>query len=221
MAYDWPTGQGDGAHLPQYHHAGFVDDLLAILDAVGAAEAFPLGYSFGSTITLAALNAQPKRFPRAVLLSGFAHRKLAPAERLLASLARWWNGPMRYLPLRNWIMHTTVRGAFAQCEPALWDFYVHRSGEMPMPAVAHRALILDQVDVRRILPSIRQKVLLVCGDADPLVNQQCETELLMGLPNVSRVELTRCGHMAIFTHAAVLAELIGEFLTAQSGVTCP
>jgi len=212
LAYDWPVGARDGARLSGYRHRDFVTDLLALLDHVGAARAFPVGYSFGSTIALAAMHAQAARFPRAVLLSGFAKRRLAPAERLLASLARYWNGPLGKLPLRYWVLDRTQRGAFARRPPEIWDYYVQRTDALPMAAMAHRSLVLDQVDLRPLLPSIRQQVLLVCGDADPLVNKQCEGELLMGLPNVARVELADCGHMAIFTHPEVLAEVVGEFL---------
>jgi pimeloyl-ACP methyl ester carboxylesterase len=97
VAYDWPTGN-DGARLSGYHHGDFVEDLFAVLDHVGAGQAFPLGYSFGSTVALAALHARPERFPRAVLLGGFARRPLAPAEELLASWARYWQGAMDRVP---------------------------------------------------------------------------------------------------------------------------
>jgi pimeloyl-ACP methyl ester carboxylesterase len=216
IAYDWPTGEADGACLPRYRHRDYVADLLALLDHVGARQAFPLGYSFGSTIALAAMHAQPARFPRAVLLSGFARRRLAPAEKLLASMARYWHGPLRKLPLRNWVLHASQRSAFAGREQEIWDYYLERSGSLPMSALAWRALTLDQVDLRALLPSIRQQVLLICGDADPLVNKQCEGQLMLGLPNVARVELTNCGHMAIFTHPEVLAEVVAEFLSGRN-----
>jgi pimeloyl-ACP methyl ester carboxylesterase len=214
VAYDWPTGNGDGARLGRYRHRDYVADLLALLDHLGAKEAFPVGYSFGSTITLSAMDTQPGRFPRAVLLSGFARRRLAPAEWLLASLARHWHAPLSKLPLRYWVIDRTQRGMFARSAPEIWDFYVQRTGALPMPAMANRSLVMHEVDLRGLLPSIRQEVLLVCGDADPLVNKQCETELLMGLPNVARFELANCGHMAIFTHAEALAELVTDFCLA-------
>jgi len=214
VAYDWPTGGTDGALLGRYHHRDFVDDLLALLDHLGAKEAFPIGYSFGSTVVLTALHDHPERFPRAVLLHGFARRRLAPAERLLASFARYWPGPLRDLPLRSWVMHTTQRSAFANREAAVWDYYIEHMDALPMAPLARRALMLDHIDLQHLLPRIHQQVLLICGDADPLVNKQCETQLLTGLPNVARVELSQCGHMAIYTHPEILAELLTEFLHA-------
>jgi hypothetical protein len=59
--------------------------------------------------------------------------------------------------------------------------------------LAQRALVLHGVDLRPRLPEIRQPILLVCGDCDPLVGSACAAELLMGLPHVSWAELERGG----------------------------
>jgi pimeloyl-ACP methyl ester carboxylesterase len=212
VAYDWPTGLGDGARVAGYRHCDFVDDLFALLDHMGASQAFTLGFSFGSTVALAAMHRHPQRLPRSILLGGFACRTLAPAEVLLASLGRYWKGPLDRLPFRNWILHATQTIGFDQREPAMWDYFVKRTGALPMGAFARRALAMHHVDLRSLLPAIRQPTLLVCGDADPLVNKRCETELLTGLPHVMRVELSRCGHEAIYTHPEALAEAVTEFL---------
>ena len=85
-----------------------------------------------------------------------------------------------------------------------------------MAAVARRALILHQIDLRPLLPAINQPVLMLCGDADPLVGKACEGDLLLGLPHVTRAELVHCGHMPQFTHAELVAELVEHFLMPES-----
>jgi pimeloyl-ACP methyl ester carboxylesterase len=217
IAYDWPNGGGDGAHWPTYRHRDLVADLFALLDHLDVGEAIVAGYSFGSTVALAALHAQPRRLPCGVLLSGFARRPLAPAEALLAAVGRYLPGVMRQLPLRNRLLGVSQAWAFAGCEPEVWQYYVEHTGKLAMPAVAYRARILDQLDLRPLLPSIRQPILLVCGDADPLVNQRCEMELLMGLRHVARMEIPQCGHQALYTHPELLAETILEFCECRTG----
>ena len=54
-----------------------------------------------------------------------------------------------------------------------------------MAAVAQCAVTLHRLDLRPLLPSIRQPVLLICGDCDPLVGKKCEEDLQRGLPNAS------------------------------------
>jgi pimeloyl-ACP methyl ester carboxylesterase len=225
ISYDWPSGEGDGAHLASYRHRDFASDLLAVVDQVAGGEAFVHGYSFGASVALAAMHARPAAIPRAALLGGFACRRLAPAEIMLASLARYWKGPLRRLPFRERLMHETQALGFDRREPAAWDFFIERTGGLPMAALARRALILHRLDLRPVLSTIQQPILLVCGDGDPLVNKRCEAELLTGLQRVLRVELERCGHEAIYTHPEALAQAVGDFLLGgwrvlSNGVAC-
>jgi pimeloyl-ACP methyl ester carboxylesterase len=212
IAYDLPRGGADGARLGATTHAGLAEDLFALLDHLGLRRSYLLGSSFGSTIVLAAMRARPERVPRAVLQGGFAQRCLAPAEVLLASLARHWPGTMGALPFRTALLCRGHRGAFAEREPDVWDFYLDQSGGNPIAAVAQRALLMHRSDLRASLAELRQPVLMICGDCDPLVGKDCEEALLRGLPHVQRVEIAGCGHFPHFTHPELLAELLRQFL---------
>ena len=212
ICYDQARGGEDGAHLGRYHHTDFVADLLALTDHLKLKRAYLFGSSFGSTMALSAMHQQPKRFPRAVLQGGFARRPLAPAEEMLACWARYWPWTMDRLPLRQTLMMHAHHAPFAGRQPELWQFFLDRDGCIPMEAVARRALILNHLDLRPILPEIRQPILMVCGDQDPLVGKKCEQELLEGLPNAGRTEIRGCGHMAQFTHPEILAEITRRFL---------
>ena len=55
------------------------------------------------------------------------------------------------------------------------------------------------------MPKIRQPVLLICGDCDPLVGKDCEEVLRAALPIASRAEIVGCGHMPQFSHPEMLA----------------
>jgi pimeloyl-ACP methyl ester carboxylesterase len=213
LTYALPSGRGDGARLDRYSHADLVADLVAILDHAGVRQSYLFGSSFGSTIVLAALHAHPGRFPRALLQGGFARRTLAPAERLLAGMARWWPGSMRHLPLHTAVLRRGHAGQFATCPPDVWPFFLEQNGIAPIAAVARRALLLHRLDLRPLLPALRQPVLLVCGEHDPLVGKDCEEALLAGLPNAGRVELQGCGHFPYLTHPDVLATIVQGFLT--------
>jgi pimeloyl-ACP methyl ester carboxylesterase len=213
VSYNLPDGAGDGARLGRYTHADLVGDLFALLDHLGARQSYLFGSSFGSTIALAALHARRGQLPRAVLQGGFARRRLAPAEVLLAGLARYWPGRLRRLPFRTPLLRRSHFEPFAGRPPEVWDYFLTRWGSPPIAAMARRALLLHRLDLRAALPAVRQPVLLVCGDRDPLVNHACEEELLHGLPNVARVELSDCGHNPIFTHPGLLADVVRRFLT--------
>lgn len=212
IAYDLPDGRSDGARLQRYTHGDLAADTLALLDHVGSKEAFVAGYSFGSTIALAALARQPKRLQRAVLLHGFARRPLAPTEVLLAKALRHWHAPMKRLPFRAELLGRGHFGPFADRPPELWQFFMENCGAPPISAVAHRVLWVHELDLRELLPQVRQPSLVVSGDCDQMVPDSAVDELARGLEHAVHVQLTRCGHFSPFTHAAELAEMIRRFL---------
>ena len=217
-AYNLPAGAGDGARLRRYTHAHLVEDAFALLDHVGAARSYVLGSSFGSTIALAAMHQRPERLPRGILQGGFARRPLGSRELFLARLACYLPGRHRAMPLRAAMLERVPRAPFAGRDPEAWEYLVLRWGLTPFRALGRLALMLHRLDLRPILPEIRQPVRLVCGDCDPLVGRACEEELLGGLPSAGRVELNGCGHNPLFSHPEVLAEVVRRFLTPPG---CP
>src|SRR5581483_4678306 len=116
IAYDLPTGAGDGARLSRYRHRDLVEDLFALLDQLQIEQSYVFGASFGSTVALRALHDRPVRLPRGVLQGGFAYRPLAWGEVLLSSFARWWPWPMGKLPLRTELLKVSHEGPFARVD---------------------------------------------------------------------------------------------------------
>jgi pimeloyl-ACP methyl ester carboxylesterase len=212
ISYDLPDGAKDGASLLKYRHADLAADLFALLDQLRIRECFLHGSSFGSTIALRALHEQQARFSRALLQGGFAYRPLALSEILLASFVRHLPGRFGNFPLVKKIQEMNHRAPFLQREPDVWDFFMAQIGQTPLRAVATRALMLSQLDLRPTLPSIRQPILIVCGDRDPLVGKACEHQLQQALPNVARAEIEDCGHEPHWTHPEVFAEVVRQFL---------
>ncbi len=220
IAYNLPSGWGDGARLARYKHADLVADLIALLDHLRISQSYVFGSSFGSTIALAAMHKHPGRLPRGILQAGFAHQPLGSAAVLLASFARYLPWRQGVLPFREAILRRVHQSPFAEREPDLWNYLVSRWALPPFASLGRLTLLLHLLDLRQLLPEIRQPVLLLCGDRDPLVGKQGEEELLHGLPNAGRVELSGCGHNPIFSHPEVLAELVRRFLTPPPCASC-
>jgi pimeloyl-ACP methyl ester carboxylesterase len=213
IAYDQPRGDGDGARLNRCTHRDLVAGVWALLDHLGLPQAYVLASSFGSIIALAALAERPERLPRAILQGGLAYRPLTTAERLLARVARFLPGSIAHLPLRERFLREVHYPPFAARSSAWWQHFLDCSGRARIAATAHQALLLDQVDLRPLLPQVRQPVLLVCGDRDTVVGPAYQEMLLEGLPSAGRVILEGCGHIPSYTHPEVLAEIVRQFLT--------
>jgi pimeloyl-ACP methyl ester carboxylesterase len=213
VAYDLPTGRGDGARLHRHGHADLVADLWALLDHVGAARSYVLGSSFGATVALAALRERPERLPRAVLQGGLAHRPLRKVERFLARIGRFLPGTTGRLPWREKFTYKVNGRGFVGKPEAFYRYFVETTGRTPVRAFAHQALLLDRVDVRPLLAEVRQPVLLFCGDLDVVAPTPYQGVLLQGLPNAGRVLVEGCGHVPGYSHPEVLAEVVRQFLT--------
>ncbi len=212
IAYDQPAGNGDGARLRRYRHDDLVADLFALLDHLGLSRAYVLGSSFGATIALAALARRPERLPRAILQGGLAYRPLRRGERWLASLGRFLPGKMARVPLREKLLRAVNR-ELEDRPGEVWRSYVEHTGSVRIAAFAWQGLMLHRLDLRPLLPSVRQPVLLVCGDRDRVVPGRYAEVLLDGLPNAGRVVLEGCGHLPSYSHPEVYAEVIRQFLT--------
>jgi pimeloyl-ACP methyl ester carboxylesterase len=213
IAYELPAGDGDGAVLRRVTHDGLVDDLFALLDHVGVRRSYLLGSSFGATVVLKALHREPARLPRAVLQGGLAHRPLVRAERVLAWLGKWLPGRAARLPWREKVLHKTQKPLFAARPEEVWRYFLDTTGRPPIRAFARHVRLVHGLDLRPILPQVRQPVLLVCGDRDKVVPARHAEQLLAGLPNAGRVVLEGCGHTPSYTHPEVYAEVIHRFLT--------
>jgi pimeloyl-ACP methyl ester carboxylesterase len=213
IAYDLPSGNADRAQTQHYSHNQLVADLLTLLDHLQIPQTYLFASSFGSLVGLAAMHRQPSRFPRAVLQGGLSWRPLKPLERALVHLLRPLRGATRHLPLREKMLRKRNFGPFANRSASVWRFHIENTGRTPIKAFAHQLLLLDKLDLRPLLPQIRQPILMVCGDNDPIVGKAEEEVLHRGLPNVGRVILQGCGHMPAYTHPEVLAEVTRQFLT--------
>ncbi len=212
VGYDLANGMDDGCRYGAYRHEHHADDLVALLDHLTIPAADVVGSSFGSTVTLRSLHRHPTRFRRAVLQGGFARRPLARVERGLSRLARYWPGRIKAMPLREKVMNGLDGSQFVGCPPELYQFLLSCSGETPIRAAARRALILDQLDLRPLLPAIPHPVLMIGGDRDALVPRECEAEVERGLPDVRRVEFRPCGHYPQYTMPAAMADEIARWV---------
>lgn len=217
IAYNLPSGHGDGARLSRYRHDDLVYDLWALLDHLGHKQAYLYGSSFGSTVVLKAMRQQPARVPRGILQGGVAYRPLRRIERFFTCLFRWLPGPTAKLPRRERLLELVHKKPFADRPEEVWRAYADWTGEARLQAMGYQAKWLHQLDLRPELPHVRQPVLLVHGDQDTVMPRSQAELLLAGLPSAGLVVLEGAGHVPYYSHPEPLAEVMRQFLTP---VTC-
>ena len=217
IGYELANGGPDGANLGVYRQHHYAEDLIALLDHLQLPRVDIQGSSFGSTVALSALARFPDRFRRAVLQGGFARRPLIRIERGLARLGRYWPWTMSQLVLRPQVMRRLEGGQFTGCPPEIFEFLLECSGTNPIRAASRRALILDKLDLRPLLPGIRHPILMIGGDRDGLVPRSAEAEVETGCPNARRIEFSPCGHYPQYTMPDPMTAAMVPFLRVLRG----
>jgi pimeloyl-ACP methyl ester carboxylesterase len=211
IGYELPTGNG-------YRHRDLRDDLFALLDHLKIERCHLVGFSFGSTIALAALAHRPERFARALLVGGFARRPLAWTEVLLGHWVRYCPGRISDVPGFGALAHRRSAELFQARPAGELEHFCAAEGRPWLRTFATRALLMHQTDLRPLLPRILQPVLLVHGDHDGHVGRAYQDELKRGLPNAALAEIEGCGHYPQLTHPEVFSEIVQQFLTPA---VCP
>jgi pimeloyl-ACP methyl ester carboxylesterase len=213
IVYDYPgEAPDDGARLSGIGHDHLVDDVFGLIDHLNVGRAFLVGISFGSTVTLRALHREPRRFPRAAVQGGFAHRSFSPAERWALRLGRLVPGTAARLPMRRRILSYNSRPEFPSLLDDRWDYYIEQNGLTPIRSLAHRVGLLTGLDLRPILPAIPTELLLLQGNEDRIVPRRDFEILKSALPRAEAAIMPTVGHQPHMTHAEVLAQLVHQWL---------
>jgi len=218
IAYTQAGMPGDQANFDWYQHEDLVADALAILDNLKVDSTFVFGSSFGSTVTIQAMRKHPERFQKAVLQGGLCYRPLSRREHLIASIARWVPGRMKNMPMRVKIGKALNGSFFKRRPPSTWDYFIETTGKTPIRTFAQQVLILNRLDLRPVLPEVRQPVLLLCGEKDVVTGPRHAKMLHDGLPSAVIATIPGCGHTPSYTHPEILVEAVSRFLLSDRPV---
>jgi class 3 adenylate cyclase len=189
-----------------------MDDVRAVLDAVGSERAALLGHSEGSSMSLLFTATYPERSRALVLVGAFAKRlrsddyPWAPSleERLetIAEVEREWGEGLDltfYAPNED---------------PGLLEWYATYLRRSASPGAAAALLRMNsQIDTRHVLPAIRVPTLVMTktGDRDVTVDEG--RWLASQIPGARFVELPGDEHLLWAGDQDVLLAEVEEFLT--------
>jgi pimeloyl-ACP methyl ester carboxylesterase/DNA-binding CsgD family transcriptional regulator len=190
-----------------------MDDIRAVMDAVGSKSAAIFGVSEGGTLSLLFARAHPERARALVMYGSWARRLRAPdypwglkpeefesfLTRMSAAWAtgEWWTGPP--VPLDD-ERHRTW-----------WARYLRLSAS---PAMARDVMRMNAaIDVRDLLPQLRLPVLVLHRAGDAWIEVGHARYLAEHLPNAKYVELPDTDHRLWLGDTERLLSEIEVFLT--------
>jgi pimeloyl-ACP methyl ester carboxylesterase len=193
-----------------------MDDVRAVMDAVGSRRAAFYGLSEGAAMSLLFAATYPERMAALVVRSAFPRRMWAPDypwgqteeeyEREVERALRIF-GPREQA-------REAVRslGRFTDTEAESF-LQMLRFGASPGALEAlHR--MNKEIDIRHVLPAVRVPTLILHGSEDAIVPVEVARSIASKVPTARVVELAGVGHLAFGDPSATLvADELERFLT--------
>ena len=196
-----------------------MDDIRAVMDAVGSASAVVMGESEGGPLALLFAAAHPER-TRALILQGAEVRErrdddwpwgeTSPEEfeADAATIVERWGDGESILAIAPSVAEDPSRRSITS-----WMAKVQRNSATPTAWEAYSRMAFD-IDVRDVVPSVRVPTLIVHAVGDQICHVENGRWLARQLPNARYVELPGSDHIPWFDPDLTLAE-IREFLTGS------
>ena len=193
-----------------------MEDVNAVLDAVGSKEAVLAGYSEAGTMVALFAATYPERTHSIIMIGSFARRirtddypfGAAPEsyQAFIKEIESNWGGPVG--------MEARVPSKVHDEQFKSWWSKFLRMGASPSTAGAITRMNME-VDVRTILPSIKVPALIIHADGDLVIGLDHGKYLAENIPNARLVVVRTDDHIPwIGAPNKILAE-IEEFVTGD------
>jgi len=194
-----------------------MDDVRAVLDAVGSSRAALLGYSEGGTMCVLFAATYPGRTQALITIGSYARRLKAPdypyfasREESLAAIeaaAADWGGPV-------W---AEIRIPSVAGDPIVmkwWAKFLRMSASAEAAAALQRMNL--EIDVRHVLPMVQAPTLLIHAKGDRGVPVGASRQMAEAIPNATLIELDSSDHLPFYDKSDEILEHIQTFLTGSA-----
>jgi class 3 adenylate cyclase len=188
-----------------------MDDVRAVMDAVGSQQAALFGISEGGAMSILFAATYPERTRALVLYGTYGHFRswVVPPDRIEAALDRlekdWGTGESLGLFAPSVASDETFKLSWARFE---------RLGASPSAVVALMRMN-SEIDVRPILPSIRVPTLIIHREGDVRVNVEAGRFMARQIPNAKYVEVPGSDHLLWTGNTERVLDEVEEFLTGS------
>ena len=192
-----------------------MDDVRAVMDAVGSQRAALYGLSEGAAMTILFAATYPERTAALVVRSGFPRRMWAvdyPWGRTEDEYEREVKRDLQIFGSREQA-RDAVR-ALGRFEMDDLDSFLEqlRFGSSPGALEAlHR--MNKEIDVRHVLPAVRVPTLILHGSEDTIVPVEVSHYMASRIPTARVVEISGAGHLALGKPASLINAEILRFVT--------
>jgi len=213
------TGLSDRvADLPTLEQR--MDDVRAVLDAVGSKHASLCGVSEGGPMCALYAATYPERTDALIMIGTYARRLWTPdypwaptreqREHFLRTIANEWGGPVG----------VAERAPSRANDPDFREWWATYLRMGASPGAAERLTRMNsEVDVRHLLPTIRVPTLVIHRTGDLCLRVEEGRFVAQNIPGSKWVELPGVDHLPFVGDQDAVLDAIEEFLTGTDHAT--
>lgn len=192
-----------------------MDDVRAVMDAIGSRRAAFFGVSEGAAMTILFAATYPDRTAALAVRSAFPRRMWAPDYpwgRTEEEYKRDVDRDLRFFGPRDRAVEAArALGRFSD-EEARSYVNIVRFGSSPGSLEAlHR--MNKEIDIRHVLPAVRVPTLILHGSEDEVVPLEVARYMASRIPTARVVEIPGAGHLAYGAPAFAIATEVERFVT--------
>ena len=182
-----------------------MDDVRAIMDAIGSQRAVIIGFSEGCAMSALFAATYPERVSQLILYGGFSVPTMLTEERIVQRVKLWGTGAMIKTARPSQAMNPDAVALFAKFE---------RLSASP-GAIKAISLLNAQIDVRSILPSVQVPTLVLHRQGDAQVPIELGRDLAARIPKAKFIEYPGDDHAFWYGDTEALLGDIEEFVTGH------
>ena len=198
-----------------------MDDVAAIMEAIGSKRAALLGFSEGAPMSVLFAATYPERTSHLILSGGFArftntedHKLMFSEDAILKTVKYWGTGAF-------------IKGLAPSRanDPAAVSQFAKFERLSASPG-AYKAILQQNalIDVRSVLPNVRVPTLILHSSKDALVPVENGRYLASQIPGAKYVEYPEGDHISFMTDSDVQSRFCGdieEFITGHRESALP
>jgi len=197
-----------------------MDDVRAVLDAVGSERAALFGYSEGGPMSILFSGTYPERTSALVLYGTYAKRRDPDDD---YPWAPTWEARQAYAAEieRDWGWQADMQRMSPSADDAMAGWWAARARAAASPGAARDLILMNsQIDVRALLPAIRVPTLVLHRSGDRDSRPEEGRYIAERIPGARFVELPGDDHFPSIDGDQILDE-VEEFLTGERGAADP
>lgn len=197
-----------------------IDDVLTVIDHLGEERVHYAGESYGGMLGVHLATQHPQRLRSLIALS-------TPPQAVMPSRDAFpmfghdsWQDAMRQMGAGGWSRAANAATRFPpDTDPALLEWFAREGARSPLAVLVAMSRVIEQIDLRPLLPQVRVPVLGIYPTLAKTVTEQ-QMALLRQIPDIRIVTLPIAWHMVWALRPKACAMNMLYFMGQLDGINC-